>query len=117
MFRRNDKGTDTNGPDTRPTPEELGELDPLGAPTVWTFKTATAWCRCQNWHLDGIEAGQAVWVAGSAYMAQLSTPVIPDMSVRTPATFDRAAQTGEWTLFINNLENQRVYSVGTVAPQ
>lgn len=114
MFRRSDKGTETDGPDIgRPEPAELtDETDDLGAPLVWTFATAIKWCGRQNWHLDGIESGNAVWLGGAAYMGRLVTRVVPEMSVQTPATFNRAAQTGEWSLYIHNLTNQLVFSTG-----
>lgn len=120
MFRRSDTGKDTGGPEggafTATVPEDLTELDDCGAPPVWTFATAVAWCRRHNWHLDGIEKGNAVWDAGSVYTARLITAVTPEMSVQTPASFDRAGQTGEWTLFIHNIRNQVVYSVAAKAP-
>lgn len=116
MFRRSDKGPDAGGATDTAQPAELDELDDLGAPPAWTFATATQWCRRHNWHLDGIENGNAIWDAGAAYTGRLYTAVTPDMSVRTPATFDRAAQTGEWSLFIFNLRNEQVYSVSAKAP-
>jgi hypothetical protein len=115
MFRRSDKGPEADGttalaPDPA-DPTDLDDLDDLGAPIVWNFKSATAWCRRHNWHLDGIGGGKAVWDAGAAYTARLYVTITPDMQVSTPATFDRAAQTGECSLFIFNLKNQQVYSV------
>lgn len=124
MFRRSDKGEGTGNDgdaakpfsNTAPLPEELAELDDLGAPKIWTFATAVAWCRRHNWHLDGIDQGSAVWLAGAAYMAKLVTVVTPEMSVSTPATFDRAGQTGEWALWIHDLRGSVVYSCATKVP-
>lgn len=121
MFRRSDSGkaeeAGTGGlSNTGALPPELTELDDCGAPPVWTFLTALAWCRRHNWHLDGIEKGNAIWDAGSVYTGRLITAVTPEMCVQTPAAFDRAAQTGEWSLFISNIKGQTVYSTGAKVP-
>lgn len=118
MFRRSDTGGQAEATpsgdlsESQPGDGEQDELDSCGAPTVWNFKTALAWCRRHNWHLDGIEQGNAIWDAGSVYTARLITRVTPEMSVQTPASFDRAGQTGEWSLFIHNIRGQTVYSTG-----
>ena len=110
MFRRSDKSEETTGeePDY-PTEQSPDELDALGAPVVWTVKSALAWCRRHNWHINGIEKGAAVWDAGNVYMGRIVSPITPDVCVETPATFDRAAQTGEWVLVVHNIKGQRVF--------